>query len=97
MPHRCAMRKMQPIVTDVPWSVRLSVRSSVCLSQVGVLSKRLNESGWFLARELPYTLPPVLHCVIRKFRYLQKYWYFRLELCTKLSTTRHSISIVETY
>ena len=24
----------------------------LCLSQVGVLSKRLNESGWFLLREL---------------------------------------------
>jgi len=28
-----------------------------CLSQVGVLSKRLNESSWFLARELPSTRP----------------------------------------
>ena len=27
----------------------------VCPSQVGVLSKRLNESSWFLARELPLT------------------------------------------
>ena len=31
----------------------------VCLSQVGVLSKRLNKSGWFLARELPLTYPTV--------------------------------------
>jgi len=30
-----------------PVSVRPSVCLSVCLSQVGVLSKRLNESGWF--------------------------------------------------
>jgi len=29
----------------------------LCLSQVGVLSKRMNESGWFLARELPLTYP----------------------------------------
>jgi len=76
MSHRCAMRKMQPIVTDVtdwvPMCVCPSVRLSVCLSQVGVLSKRMNESGWFLACELPSRLPPVLHCVIRKFRYLQK-------------------------
>jgi len=28
-----------------------------CLSQVGVLSKRLNESSWFLARELHSTRP----------------------------------------
>jgi len=35
----------------------VSVCSSVCASQVGVLSKRLNESSWFLARELPSTRP----------------------------------------
>jgi len=34
-----------------PVSVRIGVR--LCLLQVGVLSKRLNESNWFLARELP--------------------------------------------
>ena len=32
----------------------------VCLSQVGVLSKRLNESCWFLDRSF---LPSSLHCV----------------------------------
>ena len=30
---------------------------SVCLSQVGVPSKRMNESSWFLACELPSTRP----------------------------------------
>jgi len=35
----------------------VSVRLSVCLSQVGVLSKRLDESSWFLAWELPSTHP----------------------------------------
>jgi len=30
---------------------------SVCPSQVGVLSKRLNESSWVLARELSFTRP----------------------------------------
>ena len=30
-----------------PVSVRLCVCLSVCLSQVGVLSKRMNESSWF--------------------------------------------------
>jgi len=29
----------------------------VCLSQVGVLSKRMDESSWFLACELPSTRP----------------------------------------
>ena len=46
-----------------------SASVSVRLSQVGVLSKRLNESSWVLACELP---PPVLHCVKREFGYLQK-------------------------
>ena len=32
-------------------------------------SKRLNKSSWLLACEL---LPPVLHCIKRKFGYLQK-------------------------
>jgi len=41
----------------------------VRLSQVGVLSKRLNESSWFLACELPST-HPTLQCVKRKFGYL---------------------------
>ena len=30
---------------------------SVCPSQVDILSKRMNESSWFLARELPSTSP----------------------------------------
>ena len=30
---------------------------SVCLSQVGVLSKRLNKSSWFSARELSFMYP----------------------------------------
>ena len=39
----------------------------LCLSQVGVLSKPLNESRCVLAWELPSTYP--IHCVIRKFTY----------------------------
>ena len=39
---------------------------SVCLSQVDVLWKRMNESSWF-----DRFLPPILHCVKRKFGYLQ--------------------------
>jgi len=33
---------------------------------------------------------PVLHCVIKKFRYVQKYGYFPLELCPKLQTWKIS-------
>jgi len=58
-------------------SVRLSVCSSVCPSQAGVVWKRLDESSWFLAWGF---LPPIPHCVIRKFGYLQKLGYFSLEL-----------------
>ena len=35
----------------------VSVSVSVCLSPVAVLSKRMDESSWFLARELPSTHP----------------------------------------
>jgi len=38
-----------------PVSVCLSVRVRVRLSQVGVLSKRMNESGWCLAKEVHST------------------------------------------
>jgi len=54
----------------------------VCLSQVGVLSKQLNESGWFWAWELPSIY--ILQLVIGKFRCIQKQGYFSLELCCEL-------------
>jgi len=36
-------------------------------------------------------LPPIPHCVVRKFAYLQKLGYFRLGLCSKsgLRKLRH--------
>ena len=37
------------------------------LPHFGVLAKRQNESSWFLA----FQLRPILHCVFRKFAYLQ--------------------------
>ena len=43
---------------------------SVCLSQVGVLWKRMNESSWVLAWELSSTSP--VRSVVRKFGYLRK-------------------------
>jgi len=42
-------------VSSICLSVCLSV--CVCLSQVGVLSKRMNESSWLLAWELPIIYP----------------------------------------
>jgi len=40
-------------------TIAMGLCLSVCvrLSQVGVLSKRLDESSWFLACELPSTRP----------------------------------------
>ena len=54
------------------------VAMALCLrlSQVGVLSKRLNEWGWFWRGSF---FPHVLHCIIRKFMYLLKghfIWHF---------------------
>ena len=47
----------------------LSVRPSVCLSQAGIVSKRLDESSCFFWHGGFH--PLISHCVIRKFRYLQ--------------------------
>jgi len=41
-------------------AMALCLSVSVCLSQVGVLSKRMNESSWVLVWELPSTYPAVL-------------------------------------
>ena len=64
-------------------SVCLSVSPSVRLSQAGVVSKRLDESSWFWQEDF---LPPVAHCAVRKFQYLQKLRYLHLGVCPKLRT-----------
>ena len=46
----------------------LSLSVCICLLQVGVLSRRMNESSWVLAWELFSTYPA---CILRKFGYLQ--------------------------
>jgi len=60
-------------------SVALFVRLTliVCPSQDGIVSKRLDESSWYLAGSFLSSIP---HCVIRKFVYLVKLGYFPLEL-----------------
>ena len=65
----------------------VSVCVCVRLSQVGVLLKRLNESSWFLDVSF---LSSVLHCVERKFGYLQKQGHLPLELFPKLRTYKIS-------
>jgi len=68
----------------------------VCLSQVGVLSKRLNESGWFLARELHSTYPTLCYKgihVLAKIRTLPS--GMLLQTRSRLRKFRHGISIVE--
>ena len=47
----------------------VSVCVSLCLLQVGVLSKQQNGSSWFWHERF---LRRLLHCVLRKFGYLQK-------------------------
>jgi len=73
----------------------VSVCPSVCPSQVGVLSKRLNESSWFWNVSF---LPPVLQCVKRKFGHLRNKGtsFWNLVPKSGLRKFRHGISIVET-
>jgi len=75
---------------------------SVCPSQVGVLSKRLNESSWFSACELPSTRPTFKYIVLKRnsVRPISKnkgtsLWNFALN--SGLRKFRHGISIVEMY
>ena len=49
----------------------VSACPSVCLSQTGIVSKRLDESSWFFWHGC--FLPPILQCVISKFGY-NKIW-----------------------
>ena len=57
---------------------------SVCVCHKSVLSKQLNESSWVSHS----FLPPILHCIERTFKYLQKLWYFPLELLSQTSDFR---------
>ena len=52
--HKCFLRNTM-LAQVLPMTRCLSV--SVCLSQVGVLSKQMDGSSWFLARELPSIYP----------------------------------------
>ena len=47
---------------------------SVCPSQVGVQSKRMDASSWFWPGGF---FRPILRCVVRKFRYPNKHGYFQ--------------------
>ena len=58
-----------------------SIRSSITNRYYIETTERLNESSWFWHRSF---LRPIILCVIRKFGYLRDYWYFLLELCSKL-------------
>jgi len=43
-------------------SAALAMAASLCLSQVGVLSKRINESRWVSAWDLSL---PIIYCILR--------------------------------
>ena len=76
----------------------VSVCLSVCLSQVGVLSKRMNElSSWFLTRELSLTYP-TLCCKEIQVPSIQGFIPSgTLPQTLRLRKFRDSISIVEAY
>jgi len=61
----------------------VSVCLSHCLSQVGVLSKRLNESSWFLAWDLLSAYPTLRY---KEIQVCSKIRVHPLELCSKLRT-----------
>jgi len=69
---------------------------SVCLSQVGVLLKRLNESSWFLACELLFTRP-TLCC--KEIQVPSEIMVLRsgtlLQTLDSENFTQHSISITK--
>jgi len=71
-------------------SVR-SVRLSICLS-VSLSKPVLYRNDWTNRAGIWRWgfLPPVPHCVVRKFGYLQKLGYFPVELCPKLGTWKIS-------
>jgi len=72
----------------------VSVCVGVCLLQVGVLSKRMDESRWVFCMGAFFDLS---YTVIKKFSYLQKngtsLWNYTLN--SGLRKFRHSASIVE--
>ena len=63
-----------------------SVRLSVCYKPVLYRNGWRNRAGYWHGG----FLPSIPHCVIRKFGYLQKLWYFPLELFPKLPTWKIS-------
>ena len=74
----------------------VSMSMSVCVCHKSVFCRKgwTNQAGFWLGS----FFRSVIHSVTIKFRYLQKWGYFPLELCSKLWTVkrkfRHSISIV---
>jgi len=71
-------------------SLSYMLSSCVCLSHAGIVSKWLEESSWFSAWRL---IPPILHCVIRKFEYLQKLGYFHRQLCPNSGLEKFAMAI----
>jgi len=69
----------------------LSLCLSVCTSQAGIVSKRLDKSSWFLARRLPSNCPKEIWAPPgSKIRV-----YYSLELCLRLRTLKISLRQVD--
>jgi len=75
----CAARRYSAVggLYAVVVSVCLSVTSRYCIRNDWRIELGFGHGGF---------LPPILHCVMRKFGYLQKLGYFPLKLCFKLRT-----------
>jgi len=66
---------------------------ALCLSQVGVLLKWLNKSGWFLAWELSFTYPTLCYKEIRVHPKIRVLPYWNL-LQTGATTYRSSKRVI---
>jgi len=73
----------------------VSLPVCVCLSQVDVLSKQLDESSWFLARELPSTYPTMRKNEIRVTSKIRVLPYETVSQTRELIKFCFGISIVE--
>jgi len=84
-----------------------SLCRSVCLSQAGVVSKRLDKSSWFLAWRLPSTYPTLCYkviCVSSELEYFSfvRYSGFRqfrhgklIALSTNSSSSSSTVEFVD--
>jgi len=64
----------------------------ICLSQVGVLSKRVDESSWFLAWRLLSTSPTLRYKEIQVSTFVPKSGLIKFRRSKSIVETRYQIS-----